>query len=82
MLIAYQVRYASHNLDLVLKDAMKTVTETRQFYDTIELVYNFFGHSIGRWQKLQNVGDRSFSNPMLKTLNSTWWSGRYDVVYA
>ena len=61
---------------------MKVVTKTRQFYDTIESVYNFFRHSIVRWQKLQNVNDRYCSNPVLKALNPTRWSGRYDVVYA
>ena len=57
---AYYVHCAFHNLKLVLKDAMKAVTETCQFYDIIELVYinNFFGHSIVRCQKLQNAHDR------------------------
>ena len=66
----------------MLKDAMETVTKTRQFYDTIESVYNFFGHSFVRWQKLQSVHDRSCSNLTLKALNPTQWSGRYDPVYA
>ena len=79
---AYYVHCASHNLNLVLKDAMEGVTETRLFYDTIESVYTFFGHSIVRWQKLQNIHDRSSSNPTLKVLNPTRWSGRYDAVYA
>ena len=79
---AYYVHCASHNLNLVLKDAMEGVTETRQFYDTIESVYTFFGHSIVRWQKVQNIHDRSSSNPTLKVLNPTWWSGQYDAVYA
>ena len=35
-----------------------------------------------RWQKLQNVHDRSCSNPTLKAFNPTQWSGRYDAVYA
>ena len=61
---------------------MEAVTETRQIYDTIESVYNFFGYSIVRWQKLQNVHDRYCSDPTLKTLNPTWWSGQYDAVYA
>ena len=46
---AYYVHCASHSLNLMLKDAMEGVTETRQFYETIESVYNFFGHSIVRW---------------------------------
>ena len=37
----YYVHCASHNLNLLLKDAMKAVTETRQFYDIIESVYTF-----------------------------------------
>ena len=35
-----------------------------------------------QWQKLQNVYDYYCSNPTLKALNPTWWSGRYDAVYA
>ena len=42
---ACYVHCTSHNLNLVLKDAMKAVTETREFYNTIESIYNFFGHS-------------------------------------
>ena len=60
---AYHVHCVLHNLNLVLKDAMKAVTRTRQFYDTIESEYNFFGDSIVRWQKLKNVHDRSCLNP-------------------
>ena len=79
---AYYLHCDSHNLNLVLKYAMEAVTETRQFYDTIASVYNFFEHSMVRWQKLQNVHDRSCSNPTLKALSATQWSGRYDAVYA
>ena len=61
---------------------MEAKTETPQSYDIIELVYNIFGHSILQWEKLQNVYDPSFSNPTLKALNPTRWSGRYDAVHA
>ena len=79
---AYYLHCASHYLNSALKDTMKAMTKTSQFYDTVESVYNFFRHNIVRWQKLQNVHDRSCSNPTLKALNPTWWSGRYDAVYA
>ena len=79
---AYYVHCAWHNLNLVLKYAMEAVTETCQFCDTIDSVCNFFGHNIVRWQKLQNVHNRYCSNPTLKALNPTRWSGRYDAVYA
>ena len=69
-------------INLVLKDTMEAVSENRQFYYTIESVYNFFGHSIVRWQKFQNVHDRYCSNPTLKALNPIRCSGRYDAVYA
>ena len=61
---------------------MKAVSEIRQFYDTIKSVCNFFGHSIVRWQKLQNVHDRYCSYLTLKVLNLTRWSDRYDTFYA
>ena len=63
-------------------DAMEAVTETHQFYDTIESIYDFFVHSIVRWQKLQKVHDCYCSNPTLKALNPTRWSGQQDAVYA
>ena len=78
---AYHVHCASHNLNLVLKDAIKSVIETCQFYDTIESVC-FFGHSVVRWQKLQNVREGSCSNPAVEALNPTRWSSRYHAVYA
>ena len=59
---AYYVYCALHNLNLELKDAIEAVTETRKFYDTIESVYNFVGHSIVRWQKLP----RQFLNKRAK----------------
>ena len=35
-------------LNLILKDALEIVIETYQLDDIIQLVYNFFGHSILR----------------------------------
>ena len=69
---AYYVHCALHNLNLVLKDAMEAVTETRQFYDMS--IYNFFGHSIMGRQKLQNIHNPYYSNPMLsvKSISLVW----------
>ena len=78
----YYVHCTSHNLNLVLKDAMEAVTETRQFYHTIRSIHNFFGHSIVLWQKLHNVHDCSCSNPTLKASNPSRCSGRYHAVHA
>ena len=79
---AYYVHCASHILNLVLEDAMEAVTEILQFYDIFESVYNFFEKNIVLWQKLQNVHDRSCSNPILKAFDQTRWSGQYDAVCA
>ena len=79
---AYHEHCAQHNLNLMLKDAIESVTETRPFHDTIESAYNFFGYSIVGWQKLQNVHDCSCSNLTLKALNLIRWSGQCDAVYA
>ena len=35
-----------------------------------------------QWQKLENVHDRFYSNPTIKALNPTRWSGRYNAVNA
>ena len=61
---------------------METLSETAQFYDTIESVYNLFEPSICKVGKASEFHDCFFSNPTLKALNSTRWSGRYDAVYA
>ena len=74
---AYYVHCASHNVKLALTVAMEAMTDIGQFYDTIDPIYNFFGHSVVRWLKLQNVYNYSFSNPTLKALNLIQWSGRY-----
>ena len=61
---------------------MEAETESGQFYDTIESIYNFFRTCVVLWQKLQDVHDRYCSNLTLKALNSTRWSGQYNAVYA
>ena len=50
---AVYVHCASHNLNLILNDAVK-IQEVRQFYDIVERIYVFFGHSIKRWAMLTN----------------------------
>lgn len=78
---AYFVHCASHNLNLVLKDAVDANHEISQFFDDIQSIYNFFGHSINHWLGLKNVSESS-SNVTLKTLNPTRWAGRYEAVFA
>lgn len=50
---AVYLHCASHNLNLILNDSVK-IQEVRRFYDTVEHIYVFFGHSIKRWAALSN----------------------------
>ena len=57
-------------------------------FDTVQAIYDFFGHSIVRWRKLQNAasdevmaGLRNLSSTVtLKTLNPTRFAGRRDAI--
>lgn len=77
---AYFVQCPSHYLNLVLKDAVEGTQEISQFFETIQNIYNVFGHSIIRWQDLQMCAENS--NTTLKTLNPTRWAGKYEAVYS
>ena len=64
---------------------MKDISELKQFYDTIEHVYTFFGHSIKRWAMLEGIISSDGSpHPgiRLKRLCPTRWSSRYDSLAA
>lgn len=77
---AHFVHCATHNLNLVLKDAVSSNRSIEEFFETVQSVYDFFGNSISRWEKLQSVYESGA--PTLKTLNPTRFSGRYDAVHA
>lgn len=84
---AHFVHCASHNLNLVLKDSVECNKEIAQFFETVQNVYNFFGHSILRWQELNSSSESETSTNKnkkvtLKTLNPTRWAGRHDAIYA
>ena len=53
--LATYVHCVPHNLNLVLNDAVKNIPEVSQFYDNIEHLYVFFGHSIKRWTMLTGI---------------------------
>lgn len=76
---AYYVHCAAHNLNLVLNDSVKNVVEIRNFYDLVESVYVFFGHSIKRWALLQSITNAKIT---IKKLTPTRWSSRHDALEA
>ena len=47
------VHCVSHNLNLALNDSVQSISEMRNFDDTVEELYNFFGCSIKRWAMLK-----------------------------
>ena len=88
---AVYVHCASHNLNLALNDSVK-IQEISKFYDIVESVYVFFGHSIKRWAMLSDRESESDSaqtndddinnNITLKRICPTRWSSRNDSVIA
>ncbi|XP_066946087.1 uncharacterized protein [Macrobrachium rosenbergii] len=78
---AVYVHCAAHNLNLVINDAVKDVTEMAQFCDIVQRVYVFFGLSIKRWDILSSLISESGTHKgvTIKKLNPTRWAGRYDA---
>ena len=77
---AFYVHCSSHNLNLVVNDAVKEVVDVRAFFETIQSIYVFFGHSISRWDILSQLADSETIT--LKTLNPTRWAGRVTSLIA
>ena len=79
---AVYVHCAAHNLNLVLNDAVREVIDMQHFFDTVQQIYVFFGHSIKRWHILSSFISHKETSITLKTLNPTRWAGRYEAVFA
>ncbi|XP_018369284.1 PREDICTED: zinc finger MYM-type protein 1-like [Trachymyrmex cornetzi] len=77
--LALYVHCAAHNLNLVINDSVKNITEINHFYDKLESLYAFFANSIKRWAYLKS---ESSINISLKRLCSTRWSSRNDLLLA
>ncbi|KAE9530014.1 hypothetical protein AGLY_011476 [Aphis glycines] len=81
---AAYVHCSAHNLNLVVNDAVKEITEMEIFFDVVQRVFVFFGHSIVRWRILSDLIKESNSQNglLIKKLNPTRWAGRYEAVFA
>jgi hypothetical protein len=90
---AAYVHCAAHNLNLVLSDAVSGIVQVRNFFDTVQKIYTFFGSSIIRWSLLENTSKDKcplLSEPLpssstgvtLKKLCPTRWSSRLNAVIA
>lgn len=79
--LARYVHCAAHNLNLALNDSVKNVPGVK-FYDTVENLYNFFGHSITRWALLSELMTPESRTVTIKHLCPTRWSSRHDALFA
>uniref|UniRef100_H3A841 DUF4371 domain-containing protein n=1 Tax=Latimeria chalumnae TaxID=7897 RepID=H3A841_LATCH len=71
------VHCAAHNLNLVLNDSVRTVTELQNFYGLVETL---FGHSINQWALLSSFVSKF--GLTLKRLCPKCWSSHYDSLVA
>lgn len=77
---AEYIHCASHNLNLVINDAVSGCTEVSSFFSILQKIYSFFGNSIKRWDLLASfTGESEIS---LKKLNPTRWAGRISSLLA
>lgn len=80
---AEYVHCASHNLNLVLNDAVNDVLEITVFFSVINHIYVFFSESLPRWQSLRSTENEScIIQKTLKRLCPTRWSSRHDCLLA
>ena len=47
------VHCASHNLNLVINDAVKSISQNEKFFTILQNVFNYFGSSLNRWREIQ-----------------------------
>ena len=71
---------ASHNLNLVINDAVKSVPQNENFFIILQDVFNFFGSSLNRGRELQIESEKD--SLTLKKLCTTLWSSRINAVRA
>ena len=74
------IHCAAHNLNLVINDAVNSVTDNDNFFGVIQSIYVFFSSSINRSRDLQLLAVNSSLS--LKKLCVTRWSSRVDSVRA
>ncbi|XP_065650463.1 uncharacterized protein LOC136078618 [Hydra vulgaris] len=77
---AQYVHCASHNLNLVINDAVSGCREVKNFFIILQEIYSIFGNSIKRWDLLSNFSGKS--EVTLKKLNPTRWSSRINSLLA
>ena len=74
------VHCGSHNLSLVINDAVNSVVEKENFFGLLRELFTFFASSLNRWRELGFKAEKK--SLTLKKLCTTRWSSRIDAVRA
>ena len=75
------VHCATHNLNLVVNDAVQGSVEGVTFFGSLAELFNFFGWSLNRWRDLE-LSKTDESKFTLKKLCTTRWASRINSVRA
>ena len=78
--LAVYVHCSAHNLNLVINDAVGSVTDVANYFAILQSLYVFFGQSINRWDVLLSLTGES--DVTLKKLNPTRWASRHESILA
>ena len=74
------VHCTSHNFNLVINNAVKSIPQNETFFTILQYVFNFFGSSLNRWREIQIESEKD--SLTLKKLCTTRWSSRINAVRA
>lgn len=74
------VHCGSHNLNLVINDAVNSVVENENFFGLLRELFTFFASSLNRWREIGFEAEKR--SLTLKKLCTTRWSSRIDAVRA
>lgn len=81
---AFYVHCCSHNLNLVISDAVKITEKALHFFNTVQAIFVFFSSSAPRWSTLAFAEDVSskIKQKVLKKVCPTRWESRHESIYA
>uniref|UniRef100_A0A667WAX6 TTF-type domain-containing protein n=1 Tax=Myripristis murdjan TaxID=586833 RepID=A0A667WAX6_9TELE len=81
---ALYVHCHAHRLNLVLVDVVSNVPEAGDFFETVQLLYNFFSNSVAHnlFVKKQNELEPTAQPMELKKLSDTRWACQYTGLCA
>ncbi|KAK5646204.1 hypothetical protein RI129_004668 [Pyrocoelia pectoralis] len=74
------LHYASHNLNLVINDAVQGSVKIHKFFAIMQNLFNFFANRIKRWGLLSRF--IAESEITLKKLNPIRWPSRVNTITA